>query len=108
MNDVKFLVVVFVVGISGLCGCRYGEEMLSAARCQSCFEGHGNERLNVTPWLSPKEAVEIFAAHHEKTPFFDGLSSDSRLVFVDLDFDGVLEGLTISCDGTMRNTTYTA
>lgn len=108
MNDVKYLVVVFAVGMTCLCGCRYREEMVSSTRCQSFLAGHGTERLNITPWLSPKEAVEIFAAHHENTPFFDGLSLDCRLVFVDLDFDGVLEGLAISCDGTMRNTTYTA
>lgn len=62
----------------------------------------------VSPWLTPEEAVGIVFAHHETTPFFDGSCSDYRLVFVDLDFDGVLEILVVTTGGASQSTACTA
>jgi len=71
-------------------------------------QGPAPEDAAVAPWLTPEEAVDVFLAHHEMTPFFDGCPRDSRLVFVDLDFDGVLEALVVCTAAATQSTSYAA
>lgn len=110
--NLNFCCIVYALAILCLAGCRYNvfekRTPQNGVVNEGCRGYYKSCEKAIVPWLSAKDAVEIYASHYESAPFFDGLCPDSRIVFVDLDFDGVLEALAITTEGTSRNTMYKA